>query len=42
MEKKPSLPKTLSLAYGAVVATAAVIYLGGVLLDKLGKQDKKR
>jgi hypothetical protein len=41
MKQKPSLPKTLSWAYGAVIATAAIVYLGGYVMDKLGKQTKK-
>jgi hypothetical protein len=42
MSKKLSLPKTLSWSYGAVLATAAVVYLGGVILEHLNQQPDKQ
>jgi hypothetical protein len=34
MKDQISARKILTVAYGAVIATAGIVYLGGVLLDK--------
>lgn len=41
MSEKVSSRKILTLAYGAVLATASIVYLGGVLLDRYGKSTNK-
>ena len=38
MKKQVSERKILAWAYGAILATAGFVYLGGVLLDKCSRK----
>lgn len=42
MNKKPPVLKTIAWVYGAVAAFATAYIVGGILLDKQGREDTKK